>query len=329
MTTIKKPCTSENTIRDSEFYFEDGNIVLSAKEDGTTVYFRLHRSILTKHSPVFADMFAMPSPPTADCYDDAPLVEMHDEADVLGLFIGLLYDPQCISPILESEDFPALIYEAVVLAKKYQVDWICTMAASRLRQQWPSTLLEWDKVVDAEMADYNAGIDPEYDQYNASSMAKIRRLPEPVAAIRLARECNAPEILPVAFLHLFRLSLEDNSSDLEVWQRPRRELLMPSDLNCLVLARERIGKWIEHILTSMDRNCEGETRMQCDFQHQSLRCRIAIGVASHGNLLSVTRYMKAPSAMCSSCSIKFSDDVDLLRQRFFNRLAHFFSCDVH
>ncbi|KAJ7691255.1 hypothetical protein B0H17DRAFT_1201124 [Mycena rosella] len=36
---------------------------------------------------------------------------------------------------------------------------------------------------------------------------KLRRLPEPVSAILLARECDAPEILPFAFLHLLRLPL--------------------------------------------------------------------------------------------------------------------------
>jgi hypothetical protein len=87
-------------VRDPDFYNDDGNIVLSAKDaEGCTVYFRLHRSILTKHSPVFGDMFAMPTPslPSVDQYDGVPLVEMAgDSADALRSLIALLYDPQCV-----------------------------------------------------------------------------------------------------------------------------------------------------------------------------------------------------------------------------------------
>jgi hypothetical protein len=42
---------------------------LSAKDENCTVYFRLHKSILAQNSPVFADMFSIPSPPTVDQYD--------------------------------------------------------------------------------------------------------------------------------------------------------------------------------------------------------------------------------------------------------------------
>jgi hypothetical protein len=55
--------------RDPDFHCEDGNIVLSAKDENCTVYFRLHKSILAQNSPVFADMFSIPSPPTVDQYD--------------------------------------------------------------------------------------------------------------------------------------------------------------------------------------------------------------------------------------------------------------------
>ncbi|KAJ7693297.1 hypothetical protein B0H17DRAFT_850237, partial [Mycena rosella] len=132
---------------DANFYAEDGNIVLAAKDsENRTIYFRLHRSILVKHSLVFADMFAMPPPPTAEKYDGVPLVEMPDDADGLRTLIALLYDPQCISVILRSEDFAARMFEPVVLARKYQVDWIRTMVASHLERQWPLTLAGWDRI---------------------------------------------------------------------------------------------------------------------------------------------------------------------------------------
>ena len=86
-----------DSVRDPNFYADDGNIVLSALDMGMcTIYFRLHRSLLVRHSPVFADMFTMPPPPLAETYDGIPLVQMSDDADALRTFIALLYDPQCV-----------------------------------------------------------------------------------------------------------------------------------------------------------------------------------------------------------------------------------------
>ena len=46
--------------RSEDFWFEDGDIVLSVTEDGVEYHFRVHRAILTIASPVFHDMLSMP-----------------------------------------------------------------------------------------------------------------------------------------------------------------------------------------------------------------------------------------------------------------------------
>ncbi|KAF7361602.1 hypothetical protein MVEN_00503400 [Mycena venus] len=255
---------SENAIRDPNFYTEDGNIVLAAKETDSkcTVYFRLHRSILMKHSPVFKDMFAMPCPPSADQYDGVPLVVMAgDSADALRSLIALLYDPQSISVLLKAEDFAARMYEPVVLAKKYQIDWIPEMAASHLDRQWPQTLTGWDRIADVEITDALAVGDPECYEWDDS--LKLHRLPEPATAIRLARECDTPQIIPLAFLHLLRQPYEVNpdlwDEDIlhaQIWETPERQLLTTEDLKRLALARERIGKWF----ASRPRNIPEDSR---------------------------------------------------------------------
>jgi hypothetical protein len=67
------PSLVEAEHKDSKFYIEDGDIVLSAKDrEKCTTYFRLHRNTLARHSPIFADMFAMPLPPTTDHYEGSP-----------------------------------------------------------------------------------------------------------------------------------------------------------------------------------------------------------------------------------------------------------------
>ncbi|KAJ7045778.1 hypothetical protein C8F04DRAFT_1066144 [Mycena alexandri] len=79
-------------------------------------------------------MLAMPAPPSLERYNGVPLVVMPDEAKALRELITLLYDPQCISSILEGEDFTLKMLGPTQLAKKYQVDWICKLVASQRRQ---------------------------------------------------------------------------------------------------------------------------------------------------------------------------------------------------
>jgi BTB/POZ domain len=79
---------------DEDIYFEDGNVVLSAKDDGDNlVYFQVHKSILAKQSAVFKDMFSLPSPSVVEKYNDLPLVHLHDNAKDLKVFLQAMYDP--------------------------------------------------------------------------------------------------------------------------------------------------------------------------------------------------------------------------------------------
>jgi hypothetical protein len=84
----------QDKTRDEDLYFEDGSVVLSADDsDGNTIYFRVHMSVLRKNSPVFRDMFSIPSPVAIDLYDGVPLVHVHDDAKEMKEFLQVLYDP--------------------------------------------------------------------------------------------------------------------------------------------------------------------------------------------------------------------------------------------
>ena len=83
-------------------YFDDGNVVLSAlsKTEEGRKYFRVHRSVLCRHSPVLADLFELPplreNGPTHDIkevYQGALHVAMPDTVEDLESFLNVLYDP--------------------------------------------------------------------------------------------------------------------------------------------------------------------------------------------------------------------------------------------
>lgn len=93
----KRPRQKQEGCRDDHLYLDDGNIVLSALDtDDGVVYFRVHRSVLSRQSPVFKDMFNIPTGDSVEKYDGVPLVRLHDGADDVKDFLRALYDPECV-----------------------------------------------------------------------------------------------------------------------------------------------------------------------------------------------------------------------------------------
>jgi len=74
----------------SKYWFEDGNVVLQAEN----TLFRVHQSILSRHSEIFKDTFAMPQDPSQENenVDNCPVIPLADSAEDLGNIISLLYD---------------------------------------------------------------------------------------------------------------------------------------------------------------------------------------------------------------------------------------------
>ena len=65
--------------RDSEVWFEDGNIVVVAQNTA----FRFHKSVVSLHSSVFRDLFSIPQPSLMgeevdETFDGCPVVRVSD-----------------------------------------------------------------------------------------------------------------------------------------------------------------------------------------------------------------------------------------------------------
>ncbi len=93
----------ERLERHNSLWLSDGNIILaptSSSDGRLSILFRVHKSVLSRQSQVFNDMFALPDNSSLNHVGDEkeilegfPLVRMHDSAEDIEALLKYLYDP--------------------------------------------------------------------------------------------------------------------------------------------------------------------------------------------------------------------------------------------
>jgi hypothetical protein len=73
--------------RHEQLWFDDGNIVLTTEN----VAFRVHRSLLSRHSQVFKDLFELSQPSPDEQLDGVPVVKLHDSPHELASLLDVIY----------------------------------------------------------------------------------------------------------------------------------------------------------------------------------------------------------------------------------------------
>ncbi|KAI0677575.1 hypothetical protein C8Q78DRAFT_1066075 [Trametes maxima] len=112
-----------------EYFFEDGNVVFQVED---TLY-KLHRSLLEKHSPVFRELFTIPQPEgsTEGRTEDNPIVLAGIQAVNFTRFLWLLYPPALGScKITTVEEWMSVVDQA----DRWQMDNLREHAVAQLRQ---------------------------------------------------------------------------------------------------------------------------------------------------------------------------------------------------
>ncbi|KAF7297772.1 BTB domain-containing protein [Mycena kentingensis (nom. inval.)] len=166
-------------IRSSDYWFNDGSVILQAE----SVQFRVGKSLLAVHSPVFRDMFSMPLSADEPLVEGCPVVFLAGDSaadweQLLDAMYPKHYFPDEV-PTLES------LSAVLRLSKKYNIASFLQYCVARLRAEFPTQLDEFQKVseewTNIHVPDSHASIAVQ------------------VNVIKLAREIGLYSILPGAY----------------------------------------------------------------------------------------------------------------------------------
>ncbi|KZT21146.1 hypothetical protein NEOLEDRAFT_1158295 [Neolentinus lepideus HHB14362 ss-1] len=220
-------------VRHPDLWFVDGSVILQADTTG----FRVHTSILSLHSTFFRDLFSLPGPTDPSSsrigvnmneeLDGCPLVVLHDSPDDLANLLKALYYAGPDFGDNDEQDF-CVVSGILRLSSKYLIDSLREKSLGHLQKAWPPTLAGWDAREDRARS------------YESDS---VQLYPSPIAVINLAREVNAPTLLPAAFYDLSRHPFS------KIFESPH-SLSLP-DLQKLALGKEAAQHTVTALIQSL------------------------------------------------------------------------------
>lgn len=154
------------------------------------------------------------------------------------------------------------------MATKYQLDAIRARIVSAIEADWPLSLDEWNKV------DLLMDLKSKGDGLRFKCLPSDAFLPEPAAAIALARQFDIPKILPAAYYELSRriIIYDRSSTDSSIKSQARGYLLSLEDLQIFCRIRDYLHSYAVEsgegglgCLTGSYNKCEarGHSDMDC------------------------------------------------------------------
>ncbi|KJA26652.1 hypothetical protein HYPSUDRAFT_36368 [Hypholoma sublateritium FD-334 SS-4] len=216
--------------RSTQFWFDDGNVVLQTQ----TMQFRVHRSLLSLHSPIMKDCFACPQPGDAPLLEGCPLVHLPDPTKDIENFCALLYGVYHLD--VDGINY-AYLETMMYMGRKYGISHFTASALKHLQKLFPPTLKAWDNGCSGikKMASENEGL--LFD------------------VINLAYEYRVASILPAAFLSLCTIhKLDEILSGIERpnHHRPLAALNHQPMLDCMRARMTFIPSFICGIVNFME-----------------------------------------------------------------------------
>jgi len=73
----------------------DANLIIRSSD---LVNFRVHKAVLAMSSPFFKDLLSLPQPPDSETIDGLPVVQLSEDAELLGSLVSMLYPVRQVPP---------------------------------------------------------------------------------------------------------------------------------------------------------------------------------------------------------------------------------------
>ncbi|KAI0268620.1 hypothetical protein BC834DRAFT_820707 [Gloeopeniophorella convolvens] len=172
--------------RRPSLFFEDGNIAILAGKS----YFLVHRGFLSRHSGYLAGLIKDASSCPPMTLEGRPVLHLPDSPDDVSLLLHSMYDG--LSTLLSLESNVRIASTLLRLSSRYAMDNLFNDTLAVLCKAWPTTLALWNR---RERQLPKIG----------SEAAQSISMPHPITIVNLAREVDAPELIPAAFYELCRL----------------------------------------------------------------------------------------------------------------------------
>ncbi|KAH9856111.1 hypothetical protein C2E23DRAFT_722423 [Lenzites betulinus] len=305
--------------RDTEFWLEDGNLVLIAHTTG----FRVYRGLLASQSEVFGGMFESASPSTGDSFDGCPVVHLSESPEDLRHLLRVILPASQRRFSAEAKDMSFSQLSAVArLAHKYNIADLETQASTVLQSAYVQTFADLEalqafrELEDPGPADGNF---PTFDDVCA------------IGAINYARLLDQPGVLPYAMYTCCGLGADI----LDGWTREdgTREHLSTEDLKRVVNGREKLAMTARHAFLRIFDPASGESPCSCEAALVELMMGAGLseGPATHDVLSSWEpdiRRLCFDFDICQLCEDDLLARDDMERRQIWARLPEFFGLDV-
>ncbi|TDL17691.1 hypothetical protein BD410DRAFT_754226 [Rickenella mellea] len=338
-------------IRHESLYHSDGDWVIFAPiSAGGHMIFRVHKFLLCHHSPIFSDLLTLPqgAEEMREMYDGVPALHLTDPAKDLAFLLDVLYDPSALPYEALDPYTPILVRGILSLATKYFISSLRRRIVQQLQKDWPTTLNEWD-TLEGHIVAWSPP-DPE----NPMNIWLDGSFPEPASAISISRRFDIPQLLPAAFYHLSRLTVEqdwDHYRDSDFTDQfyhdmiehkgrsARWRLLGRDDLICLLKGKDTIKKHLEvfeNSFSSGNKRCR-EKDSDCSNKIRGIVKRIIrISEESRDPLATFKEYGKIPEfghsedpeyedQVCFSCSRNMKRRMGEWRCDFWDNISDVFN----
>ncbi|KAF8887171.1 hypothetical protein BD779DRAFT_533356 [Infundibulicybe gibba] len=305
------------SIRRGEPWFDDGTIILSTIVE--SIGFRLHRSVLVRHSEIFRNMFEVPQPHAdAEYYEGCQIVQMPDSCADLTHLIKALYDGADFQD-RNIEDFFHLA-GVLRLSNKYFIKHLREQAVAYLTRIWSFTLRGHDDMISRALESPLVG-NLSYPYVH------------PLHVLNLAREANVDIIVPSALYFLSLYSLADllradhPKLMVDYPSKPSSELSLADIPVYTLMFQYRLDVAHEFIRQFGSNRTPGPS---CSTAADCTR-----GFARFGSRLSRSWYMRSSAlhymaqasreinhedTICRHCQRSFQEDVQSYREKVWNNL---------